>query len=53
MPELHEVSYSREATIAAFRDFYQFLAKFYMSEDEIEEPPAGGWPTITNERTTK
>jgi hypothetical protein len=50
MPELHEVSYSREATIAAFRDFYQFLTKFYMSEDEIEEPPADGWPTITNER---
>jgi hypothetical protein len=50
MPELHEVSYSREATIAAFRDFYQFLTKFYMSEDDIEEPPADGWPTITNER---
>jgi hypothetical protein len=49
MPELHEVSYSREATIAAFRDFYQFLTKMYLPENMVEEPPAGGWPTITNE----
>jgi hypothetical protein len=50
MPELHEVSYSREATIAAVRDFYQFLLKMYLPENMLEEPPAGGWPTITNER---
>lgn len=49
MPRLHEVSYSREATIAAFRDYYQFLAKMYLPEDMIEEPPAGGWPSITDE----
>jgi hypothetical protein len=49
MPELQEVSYSREATIAAFRDFYQFLTKMYLSENMVEEPPAGGWPTVTNE----
>lgn len=49
MPELHEVSYSREATIAAFHDFYQFLTKFYLSEDMIDEPPTVGWPSVTNE----
>jgi len=50
MPELHEVSYSREATIAAFRDYYQFLTKMYMPETMIDEPPTGGWPSITNEK---
>lgn len=50
MPHLHQVSYSREATIAAFRDYYQFLTQFYLSEDMIEEPPAGGWPSITDEK---
>ena len=49
MPELSEVSYSREATIAAFRDFYQFLTKMYLPEDMIEEPPTSGWPSITDE----
>jgi hypothetical protein len=49
MPELREVSYSREATIAAFRDYYQFLTKMYLPESMVEEPPAGGWPSITNE----
>jgi hypothetical protein len=49
MPELREVSYSREATIAAFRDYYQFLIKMYLPESMLEEPPAGGWPSITNE----
>lgn len=48
MPELHEVSYSREATVAAFRDFYQFLTKMYLPQNMVEEPPAGGWPAITD-----
>lgn len=47
MPELHEVSYSREATIAAFRDYYQFLIAMFLPEDRVKETPAGGWPAIT------
>jgi len=50
MPRLDEVSYSREATIAAFRNYYQFLTQFYLSEDMVEEPPTGGWPSITDEK---
>ncbi|KAH0355770.1 hypothetical protein KCU83_g1505, partial [Aureobasidium melanogenum] len=51
MPELHEVGYSREATIAAFRDYYQFLTTMFLPEDRVKEPPAGGWPVITKENT--
>lgn len=50
MPELDEVSYSREATIAAFRDYYQFLTRMFLPEDRVLEPPAGGWPSITKEK---
>ncbi|KAI0385604.1 hypothetical protein F5Y04DRAFT_246250 [Hypomontagnella monticulosa] len=48
MPELEEISYSRDATIAAVRDYYNFLAKMYMNEDTIITPPAAGWPSITS-----
>lgn len=51
MPELNEVSYSREATIAAFRDYYQFLTTMFLPEGKVEEPPAEGWPAITKENT--
>jgi hypothetical protein len=49
MPRLAEISYSREATIAAVRAYYQFLTKLYLSESSIIEPPEGGWPQITKE----
>ncbi|KAK6834142.1 hypothetical protein PG989_002999 [Apiospora arundinis] len=49
MPYLADISYSREATIAAVRGFYQFLSKFYLPESSIIEPPEGGWPQITQE----
>ncbi|KAG9952244.1 hypothetical protein KCU85_g2152, partial [Aureobasidium melanogenum] len=50
MPELHEVSYSREATIAAFRDYYQFLTTMFLPKGRVLEPPVGGWPSITREK---
>ncbi|KAH0278070.1 hypothetical protein KCU91_g2749, partial [Aureobasidium melanogenum] len=50
MPELNEVSYSREATIAAFRDYYQFLTEMFLPENRVEEPPAEGWSSITKEK---
>lgn len=49
MPYLENVSYSREVTIAAVRDYYQFLARMYLDEDLIREAPVGGWPKINKE----
>ncbi|PQE29056.1 Alpha beta hydrolase fold protein [Rutstroemia sp. NJR-2017a BBW] len=49
MPDLEEISYSREATVNAFRDYYRFLVNLYMDESEILEPPEGGWPTVSAE----
>ncbi|PQE31389.1 Alpha beta hydrolase fold protein [Rutstroemia sp. NJR-2017a WRK4] len=49
MPILQEISYSREATINAFRDYYRFIVDLYMDESEIKEPPEGGWPTFSPE----
>ncbi|RYO76349.1 hypothetical protein DL766_009950 [Monosporascus sp. MC13-8B] len=46
MPSLDEITYSRDATVAAVRDYYDFLTKMYVRESDIIEPPAGGWPTI-------
>lgn len=48
MPELADITYSREATIAAVSDYYSFLAKLYMKDSQVIYPPAGGWPSIAN-----
>lgn len=48
MVHLNEISYSRDAVVAAVRDYYHFLATMYMDESEIIEPPKGGWPSITS-----
>ncbi|CAD0094304.1 unnamed protein product [Aureobasidium mustum] len=52
MPTLEQISYSREATIAAFNDYYQFLTTMYLPEDAGEKPPVEGgyWPSITKEK---
>lgn len=50
MPQRSEVSYSREATVAAVSDYFNFLAKMYLNESNILRPPEGGWPEITPER---
>ena len=47
MPWLREVSYSREATVAAVQDYFDFLASTYISKSAILRPPEGGWPNIT------
>ncbi|KAI4651812.1 hypothetical protein J4E93_002008 [Alternaria ventricosa] len=47
MPALEDIGYSREACIAAVRDYYQFLTRMYMEEGAIIYPPKGGWPSIT------
>ncbi|KAG9252571.1 uncharacterized protein F5Z01DRAFT_660968 [Emericellopsis atlantica] len=50
MEDLEGMSYSQEDTVRAFRDYYAFLAKMYVDESLIINPPSGGWPSITKER---
>lgn len=38
-----------DETIAAIKDYFNFLVKMYMDPTDIEEPPEGGWPNITKE----
>jgi hypothetical protein len=40
--DLKDVSYSREATITAFTDYYTFLTRIYLKESYIVYPLAGG-----------
>ncbi|EGE08655.1 hypothetical protein TEQG_07616 [Trichophyton equinum CBS 127.97] len=47
MPELCDITYSREECIAAVRGYYQFLTTMYLKESDILEPPEGGWPSVT------
>ncbi|EGD87508.1 hypothetical protein H112_06054 [Trichophyton rubrum D6] len=47
MPELCDITYSREECIAAVRGYYQFLTAMYLKESDILEPPEGGWPSVT------
>jgi hypothetical protein len=49
MPELSDISYSHDATVTAFRDYYRFLITMYLDESAVMEPPEGGWPTITSD----
>ncbi|KAI0007292.1 hypothetical protein F4779DRAFT_592626 [Xylariaceae sp. FL0662B] len=49
MPKLSEISYSRDGTIAAVRDYYHFLTKMYLPDSAILEPPTDGWPSITED----
>ncbi|KAI9150677.1 hypothetical protein HJFPF1_10453 [Paramyrothecium foliicola] len=48
MPHLADVSYSRDETIAAIRDYYRFLTSMYLPESVILYPPPDGWPNITS-----
>ncbi|KAF2677592.1 hypothetical protein K458DRAFT_423848 [Lentithecium fluviatile CBS 122367] len=49
MPELSDIKYSRTATIAAVREYYAFLTKMYLDEDEVVHPPWRGWSSITTD----
>ncbi|KAB5570100.1 hypothetical protein GE09DRAFT_696008 [Coniochaeta sp. 2T2.1] len=50
MSQLADITYSREATIAAVTDYYEFLTKLYLDSSRVIYPPAGGWPSIVNAR---
>ncbi|PPJ57883.1 hypothetical protein CBER1_00202 [Cercospora berteroae] len=45
--DLCNISYSREATIAAFKDYFLFLTKLYLNPEQIAFPPEEGWEEIT------
>ncbi|KAI1334953.1 hypothetical protein F5Y15DRAFT_263270 [Xylariaceae sp. FL0016] len=47
MPELSEIKYSRDATVAAVLSYYRFLTTLYLDETRIATPPEAGWPSIT------
>lgn len=49
MPQLSEITYSRDAVVAAVQDYYAFLTKMYLKESAIIQPPQGGWPSITSD----
>jgi hypothetical protein len=46
MPLVSDISYSRQATVAAIRDYYRFLVSMYLDESNVQEPPENGWPSI-------
>lgn len=46
--EVGDVRFSREETIQAFTDFYEFLRKLYLRDCDVIYPPADGWPSIVN-----
>lgn len=48
MSGLDDIAYSRDATVAAVRDYYAFLTDMYLDEAEVLEPPTTGWPSIDN-----
>ncbi|KAK0117609.1 hypothetical protein ONS95_011944 [Cadophora gregata] len=50
MPELEEITYSRDEAISVVRDYYRFLCQMYLDDSDIVEPPAGGWPNITMDK---
>lgn len=43
------VSYNRDETIAAVRDYYDFLVYMYLDPSYVTIPPEEGWPSITSD----
>jgi hypothetical protein len=43
MPSVSNISYSRQITVAAIRDYYRFLVSMYLDGQAVLEPPLGGW----------
>lgn len=38
MPDLEDISYSRDETVAVANDYYDFLTKMYLKESDIIKP---------------
>lgn len=41
------VSYSQSAAVAAITKYFKFLTTLYLDDADVEWPPEGGWPMIT------
>ncbi|KAF1945282.1 hypothetical protein EJ02DRAFT_451591 [Clathrospora elynae] len=52
MPSLEDITYARNETVAAVRNYYQFLTKMYLDEAKVIEPPPEGWAHITTRSFT-
>lgn len=52
MSGLDSITYSRNATVAAVRDYYAFLASMYLDPADVQTPPATGWPSIDSLQCT-
>ncbi|KAM3422338.1 hypothetical protein BST61_g2697 [Cercospora zeina] len=44
-----DITYSHDATVAAFKSYFEFLTKMYMDPDAVKTPPVSGWEHITRE----
>ncbi|KFY12732.1 hypothetical protein V492_03697 [Pseudogymnoascus sp. VKM F-4246] len=49
MPELEDITYSRDECVAAVRGYYDFLSQMYHEGSDVLSPPNGGWPAITQD----
>ncbi|CAK7210823.1 hypothetical protein SBRCBS47491_000908 [Sporothrix bragantina] len=50
MNAMARLTYDRDATVAAVRDFYDFLTRIpRWSAGDFEDAPPGGWPELTDE----
>ncbi|GIZ37970.1 hypothetical protein CKM354_000139800 [Cercospora kikuchii] len=47
--KIDDIIYSHEATVAAFKGYYEFLTKMYIDPGMIKTPPVTGWAHITCE----
>jgi hypothetical protein len=52
MPNLEDITYSRDETVTAIRDYYHFLTTLYLDSSTIISPPPEGWPEITTRSFT-
>jgi hypothetical protein len=44
---MEDLSYSEAACVAAVSKYFKFLTTMYVDDADVEWPPEGGWPMIT------
>lgn len=42
--------YDRDQVVKAVTDYYEFLTRLHVEDDDIKWPPPEGWPSITKDR---
>ena len=50
---LTKMPYDRDQVIAAVTDYYEFLTRLHVKNEDIRRPPPEGWPEITQARLSK